>query len=102
MIRSDKNPSVPKEQLSTFDWSKYGMVLLIQAHNLKIGYDLRLSLGKFTLFPGWILSQTGGTIKVAAGKPYLRVVMYLYLSNFGAVIAMLVKSLTKIDNPCRR
>ena len=49
-------------------------------------------------FPGgFYISQTGGTIKVAAGKPYLRVVMYLYLSNFGAVIAMLVKSLTKID-----
>ena len=36
-----------------------------------------------TLFPGWILSQTGGTIKVTAGKPYLRVFKYFYLSNFG-------------------
>ena len=55
-----------------------------------------------TLFPGWILSQTGGTIKVSAGKPYLRVFKYSYLSNFGAVIAKLVKSLTKIDKSSRR
>jgi hypothetical protein len=34
---------------------------------------------------------------VTSGKRYLRVVMYPYLSNFGAVIAMLVKSLTKIE-----
>jgi hypothetical protein len=56
-----------------------------------------MNIGVFTLFPGWILSQTGGTIKGTSGKPYLRVFKYSYLSNFGALLRLLVKSLTKID-----
>ena len=59
-----------------------------------------LSVADFVLiqlFPGWILSQTGGTIKVTAGKRYLRVMKYSYLSDFGAPLRLLVKSLTKID-----
>ena len=53
-------------------------------------------LQQCTLFPGWILSQTGGTIKVTAGKRYLRVMKYSYLPNFGAPLRIAIAS--KITN----